>query len=219
MNSSLSHLSCPRCSRQLHLAHVKGVSLHGCGGCGGLWLDNGSTNQVLARVCSEVTTMASLAAQNARQQVDLAGAIRCPECHRGLRRVPGGDPSLLVDICDEHGTWFDRDELQQVAALAERRRREQQRSAALAGVGAGVGLAGAAAAVAVEQNYSVSRALEGVGTALADTASAAGSVAVDAASTVGAAAVEVGGEVVVGAAVELVLEGICAVIGGIFEAL
>jgi Zn-finger nucleic acid-binding protein len=149
MQSALSPHACPRCSRQLHVAQVSGVTLHGCGACGGLWLDNASTGQVLARINPQVVSLAQVAAKNAPQKVDLQASIRCPACTRELRRVPGGDPSLLIDICEEHGTWFDRDELQQVSALAEKRRREQL-TAGVAGVAvagaAGVAVAGAMAA-------------------------------------------------------------------------
>lgn len=215
MADSLSHLSCPRCAAQLHLAHVSSVQLHGCGRCGGLWLDNASAARLLARSCPEIGSLADLASQNAQQHADVEGAIRCPACQQALKRVPGGDPTLLIDICEAHGTWFDRGELQQVAALAERQR-ERQRAAWSTAAGAGVGLAGAAAAVALgAQDASVPRPLEGAGAAAVDAASTVGAAAAD----VGSAALEAGAEVVVEFGVELVIEGICAVVGGILESL
>ncbi|MCS6901601.1 MAG: zf-TFIIB domain-containing protein, partial [Polyangiaceae bacterium] len=126
-------------------------------------------------------------------QVNLDAPVRCPECGKPMRRAPGGDASLLIDICDEHGTWFDRDELQQVAALAERRRREQ-RTAAIAGGAAVTGVAGVAALQAgAAQNLNATTGEVG--------------------TSVGSAVVEVAAEV----GFEVVFEGLVSLIGGIFD--
>lgn len=187
------------------------MALHGCGACGGLWLDNASTTQVLARINPQVTSLAQLAAKNASQKADLDASIRCPACNKELRRVPGGDPSLLIDICEEHGTWFDRDELQQVAALAEKRRREQL----TAGVAGGAVVAGAAG-VAVAGAMAAQQASSGN---LAASASDALSNLAPTATDVGATVLETGAEIAVEVGFELIFDGICSLIGGIFDGL
>jgi Zn-finger nucleic acid-binding protein len=170
------------------------ITLHGCGGCGGLWLDKASTSQVVARINPQVVCLAQSASKSAQYKVNLDLSVRCPECGKPLRRVPGGDPSLLIDICDEHGTWFDRDELQQVGALAERRRREQRTAVAAGGAVAAAGVAGVAAMQSgAAQNL----------------ASSAGEVAASVGSTAAEVAVEVG--------IEIIFEGIVTLIGSLFD--
>jgi Zn-finger nucleic acid-binding protein len=211
MQSAPSPHACPRCSRQLHVAQVSGVTLHGCGACGGLWLDNASTTQVLARINPQVVSLAQLAAKNAPQQADLQAPVRCPACNKELRRVSGGAPSLLIDICEEHGTWFDRDELQQVSALAEKRRRDHL----TAGVAGGAVVAGAAG-VAVAGAMAAQQASSGN---LGASASDALSNLAPAATDVGATVLETGAELAVEVGFELIFEGICTLIGGIFDGL
>ena len=49
------------------------------------------------------------------QSIDLTEKIRyipCPICHELMNRVNFANFSgVIVDVCREHGTWFDRDEL------------------------------------------------------------------------------------------------------------
>jgi Zn-finger nucleic acid-binding protein len=182
---------------QIQVPPAGTITLHGCGGCGGLWLDNASTSQVVARINPQVVSLAQSASKSAQQRVDLDTSIRCPECGKPLRRIPGGDPSLLIDICEEHGTWFDRDELQQVAALAERRRREQRTAVAAGGAVAAAGVAGVAGVAAMQSG------------AAQNLASSAGEVAASVGSTAAEVAVEVG--------IEIVFEGIVSLICGIFD--
>jgi Zn-finger nucleic acid-binding protein len=179
---------------QIQVPPAGTITLHGCGGCGGLWLDNASTSQVVARINPQVVSLAQSASKQAQQRVDLDASVRCPECSKPLRRVPGGDPSLLIDVCDEHGTWFDRDELQQVAALAERRRREQRTAVAAGGAVAAVGVAGVAAMQ--------SGAAQNLATSAGEVAARVGSTAAD-------VAVEVG--------IEIIFEGIVSLICGLFD--
>jgi Zn-finger nucleic acid-binding protein len=44
--------------------------------------------------------------------VDLAPAIDCPVCNQALRREMLDD--LALDVCAEHGMWFDKWELSEV---------------------------------------------------------------------------------------------------------
>lgn len=200
METTLSDSSCPRCKLRLHAASVGPITLQGCGGCGGLWLDNESTRVVIAQVNPEVTSLARMAASNAQKSPDLRQPITCPICSRLLRRVPGGDPSVQVDICDEHGTWFDRGELAQIADLARAHRRSHTAAGAAAAVGS-LGLVG----VAVAQHPSTAAGLQAASSALAEGASA-GSGLIDAVA-----------EVSIEVCAELVFEGVCALVAGIFE--
>jgi Zn-finger nucleic acid-binding protein len=46
---------------------------------------------------------------------DASGERRCPECRQTLVRETIGN--VEIDVCDDHGTWFDPRELEQVAVI------------------------------------------------------------------------------------------------------
>lgn len=99
---------------------VRDVLLRGCGRCGGLWLDNDASMKVIQSPRPDVLA----AAPGGPAPVDTEASIRCPLCQRSLARYPALDPSVQVDVCEDHGTWFDRDELRRVSTLAAQKRGE-----------------------------------------------------------------------------------------------
>ena len=108
-------LKCPRCELELFEGRTSNVVMNGCGACGGLWLDNDGSRRVVNKVDDEVVDLASRAEANASHEVDtVAGALPCPVCQSVLKRVRIAKADLDLDICAEHGTWFDRGELQKV---------------------------------------------------------------------------------------------------------
>ena len=116
-------MQCPRCDTKLVHARTNGIALHGCGGCGGIWLDNESTKTVIAQTNAVVIALAERAAENAREHVEtLSTGLPCPVCANPLRRVRIAQGTVDVDICDTHGTWFDSGELQGVIRHFERER-------------------------------------------------------------------------------------------------
>src|SRR6476469_9495567 len=40
-------LRCPHCKKRLVGVRAEDVELHGCGGCGGIWIDNASSQRVV----------------------------------------------------------------------------------------------------------------------------------------------------------------------------
>jgi Zn-finger nucleic acid-binding protein len=114
IESTLSTQTCPRCTTQLFRGTSQSFALHGCGGCGGVWLDNAACAAVLVGSSgARATELAELVARNARTRVlDLRTEVRCPECGVTLERVR--KHGIEMDVCAAHGTWFDAHELRQV---------------------------------------------------------------------------------------------------------
>lgn len=57
-----------------------------------------------------------------------AAPARCPACHQSMFLQPATrDQAVYIDICNDHGTWFDRSEL---ATLGDRYARETLRRSA-----------------------------------------------------------------------------------------
>lgn len=102
---------CPHCRRRLDTVRVEGVELSGCGRCGGIWLDNESARMLVARPQRTVADLANRASANASKALKPREANpACPVCGATLERVRRFD--LDLDLCNEHGTWFDSYELQ-----------------------------------------------------------------------------------------------------------
>lgn len=114
-------MRCPQCrDSELVEGSLRDARLHGCAGCGGVWLDNAMATRLLERIgaARDATELADRAASNALVPFP-AHAERppCPTCGASMdaSRVGGDSGEVLVDVCTLHGTWFDRNELQAIA--------------------------------------------------------------------------------------------------------
>jgi Zn-finger nucleic acid-binding protein len=109
----VGELRCPHCKKLLVTVKVGELALAGCGRCGGIWVDNTSARSLVAspqRVVIELAERAS--AHTAKNAKPRTTTPTCPGCPAVLekRRSHG----VELDICDQHGTWFDSYELQTV---------------------------------------------------------------------------------------------------------
>jgi Zn-finger nucleic acid-binding protein len=116
-----AHLDCPRCATALFEGKSGDVTLLGCGRCGGIWLDNESARSALAKADEGVAQLAQLASVNAQVNVSVMPPVACPVCKRGLQRIQEPKSEARIDVCGEHGTWFDRYELGLVLQAAHQR--------------------------------------------------------------------------------------------------
>lgn len=109
---------CPHCKKRLVTVVADGVSLSGCGACGGIWVDNASARKVLANPESVFADLARRAAAGATGSRGKSDKPTCAECPAILdrSRVAGID----LDTCTEHGTWFDARELETLVKMLRR---------------------------------------------------------------------------------------------------
>jgi Zn-finger nucleic acid-binding protein len=105
---------CPRCAEALHAATAGKMVVESCRTCGGLWIDRDNL-ALLDKYDREATALAhrmvGLGRMFGAQLPSKEAEIGCPTCAKPLRRVKIQYTETSVDICDEHGTWFDWDEL------------------------------------------------------------------------------------------------------------
>jgi Zn-finger nucleic acid-binding protein len=102
-------LRCPHCKKRLVGVSVKDVALHGCGACGGIWIENASAMRVLQHPDAIFGELASRAGRNARRGPPRAPNPTCAECPAVLD--PVFSHGVELDVCGDHGTWFDAFEL------------------------------------------------------------------------------------------------------------
>lgn len=108
-------LTCPRCQGTLAPGALgsSSVMVSSCAECQGLWLDEAT----LARIRAAPQEFARLLAPSdpPPEAWDRIRYLPCPTCAELMnRRNFGGRSGIIVDCCQAHGTWFDRDELRRV---------------------------------------------------------------------------------------------------------
>jgi Zn-finger nucleic acid-binding protein len=107
-------LSCPDCAVPLVRVLLGQTPLNECGRCFGIWLDTASFN----RVCVEREEQAAVLGKAVPQEIDVRKAWRylpCPACRELMHRVNFAEQSgVIVDLCKDHGVWFEREELRKI---------------------------------------------------------------------------------------------------------
>jgi Zn-finger nucleic acid-binding protein len=110
---------CPRCLVEMEAIAVGTANLRECARCDGMWVDVES----FERIISEREEQAGVLGAASLVQKQTGGSLEpnkvryvpCPECNQLMNRVNFAHCSgVVVDVCKGHGTWFDRDELQQI---------------------------------------------------------------------------------------------------------
>jgi Zn-finger nucleic acid-binding protein len=137
-------LPCPSCEHGLEPFRGGPGKLLDCNGCGGQFVEHALLRELLER--REILGRA--VPDHAQRQNPLTQRVRylpCPACENLMNRHNfGGTSGIIVDVCRQHGTWYDAGELPRVLAFVqsgglERARlfeREAQRRRELAATGA-----------------------------------------------------------------------------------
>ncbi len=105
-----------------------------CSRCEGIWVDQLS----LAQICSDRERQAAVLGMPSQLAENEAGSLEqkirylpCPVCRKLMNRVNFARCShVVVDVCAQHGTWFDKDELRRIVEFIRagglERAREQE---------------------------------------------------------------------------------------------
>lgn len=109
---------CPRCRVDMRAVALGDSRLRECPKCEGLWADK----ETLQRICDDRERQAAVLGTAtvipANQSGQLEANIRylpCAACKKLMNRVNFARCSnVIVDVCAQHGTWFDKDELRRI---------------------------------------------------------------------------------------------------------
>lgn len=117
--SSGEAMPCPACAVPLLRGTLEKITLHECERCFGIWLD-AATFECICRDAEQQAVVLPGAGLGPPSPAALATVRyrRCPGCAQLMNRINFSQRSgVVVDVCREHGTWFDRDELQRIVAF------------------------------------------------------------------------------------------------------
>jgi Zn-finger nucleic acid-binding protein len=109
-----SALPCPRCRERLYVGRAE-MTLHGCGRCGGVFLDNADSQRLVKAFPDDAVALSEHAGALSPDEPNLGEAAPCPVCAAPMMRTRIDRAGLDLDVCAAHGTWFDRGELRRVA--------------------------------------------------------------------------------------------------------
>lgn len=110
--AELAETQCPRGHGPLEHHDLGGGHVHVCARCAGLFVERGSLDPLSSDGPAAVAAreLAVRLEQDRSEQVDgsRVGYLSCPACAQGMarrnfERVSG----VMVDVCANHGTWFD----------------------------------------------------------------------------------------------------------------
>jgi Zn-finger nucleic acid-binding protein len=112
-------LTCPACQEPMSRYRGHPGELHDCSSCAGQFLDHELLRQLLDR--RQVLGRCSLSrTRKARSVLGEVKYLPCPECRATMnRRNFAGASGIIVDVCHQHGIWFDGGELPAVLSFVE----------------------------------------------------------------------------------------------------
>ncbi|MBW2735974.1 MAG: zf-TFIIB domain-containing protein [Deltaproteobacteria bacterium] len=124
---ALDQHHCPRCTKPLTSGTAGPISGLVCPACGGLWLDHDLAVQFREALVSnsrlDVSESARIIGESSASRAKRAvsttpDALPCVVCGQSMQREKIAKVGFDLDICHEHGTWYDCGELQRIAHLA-----------------------------------------------------------------------------------------------------
>ncbi|HOW87292.1 MAG TPA: zf-TFIIB domain-containing protein [Candidatus Omnitrophota bacterium] len=111
-------MECPKCLKPLTVRTEDGLEMDYCEACHGVWVDHLKEKKAL-KIKPEVFSMDELARLR-KLYVPLGRRepiryVPCPVCKQLMnRKIWGSYSGVVVDVCGEHGSWYDAKEIEKV---------------------------------------------------------------------------------------------------------
>jgi Zn-finger nucleic acid-binding protein len=128
---------CPRCKTKLQSLKIDTVQIRECEKCGGFW----SGGSVFEELCNNREQQASVLGfigsyVHTEPAPSAISYVPCPDCKLLMNRSNFARSSgVIIDMCKQHGVWFDASELQKIIEFIEKggigRAREKEKIALL----------------------------------------------------------------------------------------
>jgi Zn-finger nucleic acid-binding protein len=110
-----SNYDCPRCEIRLTAISIGKANLNECSNCDGLWIDRFSFEQICTDREEQGALLGAAVELPPVEGKEIVRYIKCPECQELMARVNfAGHSGVVIDVCRDHGTWFDAKELQRI---------------------------------------------------------------------------------------------------------
>ncbi len=113
---------CPRCRSELEPLEVEGIKFRACQKCDGLWVSVDAFETVCADQERQASVLVFLGDRTHRgPSMTKINYVPCPDCGQLMNRNNFAKASgVIVDICKQHGVWFDADELPSIIEFIQK---------------------------------------------------------------------------------------------------
>lgn len=98
----MTAVCCPRCTTS---TVVPSHDVHVCTGCGGVWLDDERARRLLAPLGADLQPSST----------PMTAPIGCSWCGQTMTICHTRLAGVEIDVCESHGAWFDRHELERIS--------------------------------------------------------------------------------------------------------
>lgn len=119
---------CPRCKIKLKLLQIGETTLCECEKCGGLWIGVETFEEVCANHEKQAEILSSIEQNSVHKNPAKIQYVPCPDCKTLMNRNNFASSSgVIVDICKQHGVWFDAEELPKIIEFIRKGGLDRQR--------------------------------------------------------------------------------------------
>lgn len=118
--SKLGH--CPRCKIKLGLLQIGETSMRECERCDGMWADVATFEHLCATSEERSAVLGFLGERNRTvEPSSTISYVPCPDCGQLMNRSNFAKASgVIIDICKQHGVWFDAGELPRIIEFIQK---------------------------------------------------------------------------------------------------
>lgn len=113
---------CPRCGTKLNSLTIAETDLRECEKCDGLWADV----ETFENICADRERRAAVLTFTTNRTLPNLDAAKikyvpCPDCKQLMNRSNFARASgVIIDICKQHGIWFDAEELPKIIEFIQK---------------------------------------------------------------------------------------------------
>ena len=106
---------CPRCQIEMQVVAIGDSKVLECAKCLGLWLNTQSFEKLCADKEQQSVVLGNATLADRSIQQTKVNYVPCPECSQLMNRANFARCSgVIIDLCKQHGIWFDRNELSRI---------------------------------------------------------------------------------------------------------
>lgn len=119
---------CPRCKIKLKLLQIEEIVLRECERCEGFWATVETFEEVCANHEKQAAVLLSIEQNTHHPHPPKIQYVPCPECQNLMNRNNFARSSgVIIDICKQHGVWFDAEELPKIIEFIRQGGLDRQR--------------------------------------------------------------------------------------------
>jgi Zn-finger nucleic acid-binding protein len=113
---------CPRCKRPLESLKIDSIPVRECTKCGGFWASVQTFESICADKEQQSAVLSFISSHPAEvKSLPPINYVPCPDCKQLMNRNNFARSSgVIIDLCKQHGVWFDADELPKILSFIDK---------------------------------------------------------------------------------------------------